>query len=647
MPSSERSVIRWGVLTVAGAAVAWAAACSPVANDESNALSLTLVDPPAQLLVGDTVRLQVQVTGGSVGTGASEVLFLSSDDSVIVAGPTGVLTAVGEGRAEITARLARWESAPPATHSIYVSRGIVIAQLAGARSRAGDLRFGEELVITGLRLDPDSLASVTIGAKPAAVAGYTPRNETDPASLEELRVIVPVSPKTVELLLVHRGGGTAARTLSITQEDVLELESPPVLVEMAEDPYRAEELTIEAPDRDWIRFQLPAGDWTFRVGLKQGYSFQGFAQYRFFLREPSSLTTGDPRWSRHHAGISCDTRGRIWRAERRVGVAEFIVPLRLQEALTVDFVSDTEFGAVVPYRIAMVPGYDSEIPPDAAEGNDFCIHAAPLELDVPHRFTLDTSSDHDWYSFTVPGTPAFLGALPARPEREDNGTFALADTVVPGTRVVGENNRAGEFDTYLVELEAGQLLDVEIHSVLLEEPLPGRNEFSDMEVDLYLYDSGGTPLARSGYMFNPADQEPELRQQRGSDARIRYIAPESGSYYLRLQGESRWINDPPTGPTMYYAMDVRVHEAGGVLQAEALAAGAPSDPEMLLLERRPGDGTAVLVFSTTEGDREFLADPVPPGDYYLVVFGAGGVAGEYSLTLGLDPPAAAAGGGAP
>lgn len=638
MRSSERARAALLVLLASFAGCA-------LPTDDSDSLTLSFVDPPLQMLVGDTLRLRTQVSGGTVPLGEGDVTFVSSDEAVVVVGPTGVLTAVGEGRTQITAQLTRWEGASPVTHTLYVSRGIVITGLAGTRSAPGKVRFGETLVATGLRLSPDSLASVTINSRPVEISGYSPRDPQDPASLEELRIVVPVAPRASELLLIHAGGGTAARTLDIVQEDVLELDPMPLPVDLAEGPFRAPELTVGFPNDDWIRFAVPAGDWTFRLSLRTGFSFTGGAEYRFFFREASTAVDDFfNRWGREQAAFECNLPGRFlgyFGAPRRIGIGEVVIPLRLDAPLSLDFVANTEFGFVVPYRISAAPGYGSDLPPDEAEGNDFCNQAHPLGLGGPYDFSLDTSSDHDWYSFSVPGPPATFSVV-SRGEQEDNDDFATAETLVPGTRVVGDHNDLSDHDYFTLELQAGTLLDVDVRSSLLPAGFPGRSVASDMMANLRLYDADRNLLAQSGFARDvPA---PARDSTYGSDARIRYPVPATGTYYLMIDGTARYTNQADTGPHMYYAMDVFVHDLAGFLALEALAAGAPTDPQVVLMERRPGGRNVIIDRGSAPGAAEVIRPPLPPGDYYLLVYGAGGVAGDYTLSLGLQPPAAGAAG---
>jgi hypothetical protein len=621
------------------AAVLFAACAVP--TDRGRELQIAFDVAPTTMLVGDTARFTVEVTSPSGPVPNAQVEFLSDNDDVVVADPSGLVRGVAEGRATITARLTQYESTPPVTTTMWVSRGILIVDLVPELGEGGAVRYGEELTIVGLRLDPDSLAGVTIGSVPVEIVGYVPREASDPESFERLTVVVPVV-RDPQLLVVHEGGGSASRGLPLTPEDLLEVFGFPVPFDLADGPVIERHLTVGDPDSDWYRFDLPAGDWTFDLTLAAGYAFTENAQLHFDLRAPSLVQEWFPEWARDQWFYACDLPGRFngfWAAPRREAVGALVIPVRTSVPMTIDFVSFTEQDyPTVPYRLLVTPGYHSDAPPDAAEGNDFCHQAASVGVGgTAADYTFDTPTDHDWYEFTIPGTPADFTTI-RRDEVESNDAFGSADPVTTGSRIVGVRQDAGDIDYFAVDLVAGTLLDVDVRSRLLPEGSFGRTETSRMRPDLVLYDSAGTSLARAG----TSPTVPTDSVSRGSDARIRWFVPVTGRYYLSLTGTSSSSSLGDFGSHMYYAMDVWAHQPAGTVAVEVVASPEAGDPDMIVIERRP-DGNVMLDRLFAVGAEERATLPVTGGSYYLLTYSATAKPGSYTLAVTHTPPSSAAG----
>jgi hypothetical protein len=624
---------RW---VAAACAALWLTGCS-IPTDESEAVSLRFVDPPRQILVGESFRLDVEVTNGGFVPGPSDVVFTSSDPSVVAVEPNGVVSGVGEGEAEITARLTRFESSDPIVLRLFSSRGIVITELVGLEGEGSRLRFGETLEIIGLRLDPDSLVVSSIGSLPAEIVGYQPRDPSDPESLEALRLVVPIVPSGSELLLVHANGGSASRTLTVVQEDVFELYGTPFVVDVGPEGFVAPALTVTFDEDDLMRFHIPAGDWTFEVTQLSGLDFLTNAVFRLILTgegqgEPFTNTL----WGRDHSEYACGLRGfdeNFYPARRRQGVDRLVLPLRLEEARTFDLRVSAVFSFNVPYRLELRPGYRADLAPDAAEGNDFCIDAAPIGLGAAQTFNFDTGSDHDWYEFEVPGVPASR-AVRTRDEVEPNDVTASGEWIVSGDRIWGERNAVDDVDVFRFEATAGQLIDVEVVGDLLEEIPAGRDEPSLMVVDLRLFAEDGTQLEGGGLAELEFERDEDIRF-RGTNALVRWIAPEDGTYTLRVSGEPGVTGTPPLGPYMYYRLDFRLHDAAARVEIEA---ASTVDPELaLVVVESDGSRNNVVRTLFTEGERETMSELVPPGIYRLLTWSALG-AGDYALSVRLDPP---------
>lgn len=622
-----------------------AGACT-LPSDQSADLGLELPAPPSPFLVGDTLRLIPLVTGLPSGSSsATQVSFESSEPAVATVSEEGLITGVGEGRATITARLVRFESASEASITLEVSRGIVIRSLIGDVSGAS-VRFGETLTVRGLRLDPDSLANVSIGVQPARVVGYAPADPEDPSGEEELYIAVPIAPDGAELLLVHVDGGTAARALSIIQEDFMEVAGFPGQIDLSEGPFVASAMTISAQrdDRDdWIRFRLPAGDWTARIALREGQNFSPNSDFNMDFRDPGPLSDLTPDWVRAPLGYGCRLRGRIvfWSyvfgyAWGPAAPSEVVLPLRLASPVTMDFRAALGFTErTVPYRVEVVPGYQSDLPPDDAEGNDSCTRTAPLTLGGVRSLTLDTPYDHDWFSFTIPGQPASF-VRSTRIEQESNNTPATAETVTPGTRIVAGRDALNDEDWFKVELTAGQLLDVDLESRELGEILPTEDDESRMDLDVRLFDASMNLLDWTGRSVTLDDLAPP--PVRDLDGRIRYVVPVSGTYFIRVEGRPSLDVFGQLGSHMNYAMSVYVHEDAGMLQVGATATAGEGEPSLQLVELRP-DGTRVVLRQGRAFDGlGSFSEPMAPGAYRLLVYSLNTQEAAYELSTQLTPP---------
>ncbi len=611
------------------ASCALLAACA-LPTDQSDILSVELVGATTDALVGDTVRLDLRVTGPSGPLAGMRLSHVSSDSSVVFVEPSGVMLAVGEGDATVTASLLQYENAPRVSAEVTVSRGVVINALTSASGRRATVRFSEVLHIDGRRLDPDSLAAISIGSDPVEVVDYRPADSV--GGTERLSVLVPVAPAESRLLIVHAAGGSGSRPITIVQEDVLELDQPPTLVDLAAGPVRFPYLTIEDFDLDTYRLQLPAGDWTIDLALLGGFALSGNSFFRFEVRAPTSAL-GDrfPTWGREQTGFYCGLPGNEdggwFFARRKNALGALVLPLRTSTPLTLDFFASTVPGFRIPYRLAIRPGYESELPPDVAEGNDFCATAYEVTPGSGSMaFNFDSPGEYDWYEVTVPGTPATFTSQ-SIPEASNNNSFAQAQSVDFGSMVAGEKSTDTEVDFYSVDATAGTLLDIDVRAL---GSLPG----SEMIVALTLMDAAGTPLARSGLI----DVVGIENRAWGSDARIRYPVPADGTYYLSLLGRPAYTGVAESGPHMFYRMHVYEHELAGTLTFGSMGSG-DVDPVIAVLEQRSAtDHVALDWQDDDDGNAETVSWPVAPGTYKVLLYNSVGTSGEYSAEVSLAPP---------
>ena len=613
-------------------------ACT-VPTDESASVSISFVDPPRQVLVGETARLMIAVEGGFT-PGPGDVRWTSSAPGVIEVDDDGRVTGIGEGDAEITARLTRFASAPPITHRLYASRGIVIDDIVGVESQSRRFRFGETARVRGLRLNPDSLVLVSMGGGPAEVRDYVPRDPSDPESLEELRIFIPIVASGSELLLVHRNGGSASRTLQVIQEDVLELAGEPYLVDLGPEGWVAPALTVAFPEEDLFRFRVPAGDWTLVARQLSGFDFLTNGTFGLLLAGQNETDDySNTPWGRDHSGYACALRGpsRVYfPARRRQGVDEFVVPLRLDAPRTFDLRALTEADFLIAYRLEFQPGYRSDLAPDPMEGNDFCVDASPIEPGAARNANFDTGSDHDWYEFTVPGTPS-PRAVRVRDESEPNDGFTDAEPIAAGDRIWGARNTGPDLDWFRFEAKAGQLIDAEVVASRLEGPRAGSETFSEFSADLRLYDAAGNLLEVGGLaeQDDAGNFDAERARFRGTDALVRWVAPSDGVYFLRVYGEAGFTNLSDVGDHMFYRLDLRLHDES--YRVDMRATGA-SDPELAVVEMDVTDAQNTVV-RTVFSDRpdEEMSELLPPGTYRLLAWPARGP-GTYVISVEFGTP---------
>jgi hypothetical protein len=643
---------------LAAALAAWVASTACVVpTDRGDGVRADFPVDLVTLVVGDTARVPaVGVTGDSVALDLP-VAYASLDENIAVISADGVILGVGEGETRVLARVATYEKGIADSVTVLVSRGILIRSIQGEVSGPGnDAFFGETIELSGLRLAPESLSVVTIGAVPAAVVGYDPADAADPEGLERLRLRVPVVPPTSELLLVHRGGGTAARTLRIAQEDVFEIGGPLPVIDLSEGDYVNDALTASATDPDLLRIVLPAGPHTITATILDGRLLvEGEPELRFLAPQPiqyASLFEGYYigsdipdvwDWTVENRGLSCDLRTVVhyltdFFNEVRGAGNVVTIALANTEPDTVDVLAAT-VGERIRYRLEARAGYHTDLPPDALEENDACTDATVFPPSPNSRdLSFDNITDFDWYDVTVGGGAAPTFAVTPQPEQEPNGVFAAAQLVTAGSRVTALRDTEGDIDVFAIDAAAGTLLDVDVRAYAAADRFrkydcpdrcsqgtvpwapPGSSMITDVVVRLRLYDETGALLTGDQVLPSPF-----------LDGRLRYLVPASGRYYVEVEpfGGGR---GNPLGAEQYYAVDFFAHESLADVQIDVESTDGLTDPQLVVVERR-ADKNAIVDVLNGPGPRESYARTMHAGQYLVLVYEASGLPGPYRLRV--------------
>lgn len=631
-----------GLKSTLSAALLLVASCI-FPTDRGDLVEVEVTTPTLQVTLGDTARISARllVNGNLIPNAA--IAYEVTDQNTAVVSPEGVVLGVGEGQTDVIVRAARFANAAESSVTVVVSRGIVIHALAGELNDPSGLRFGETLSLEGHRLDPDSLSLITIGGVPVDVVGYIPRDTTNPDSRERLRLHVPVVNSPAELLLVHRNGGTAARSLEIVQEDVYETGAERVVIDFSSGDFRNRNLTISFVDNDWYRIITPPSDYTVFIGLRAGQSFEG-GDHLFQLQNPTDrpdqiyFPYDRPEWGMATTLVLCDMRLNRESLKDIQAGSRLTMATRRSTPDTIDVVGATVFDEPLPYELSIHSGYISTLEPDQSEENDLCRDATNIAPDGSVLdLNFDTVTDFDWFDVAVgSGVSPNSFSVTQRNEVEPNDNLVGAENVTLGTLVVGDRGTATDIDYYAVDAVAGTLLDIDVRARDVGRtvlgPMFGRAEFTDMLVDVTLYDEAGNVLARNGTARSVREQWPAV----GTDARIRHPITTSGRYIVSVTGESSAFGDPEFGPKVYYGIAVMAHPLVGSLEVDVTALGADSEPRLLVVEQRQGENVSLLEPEPV-GPTSTYTLPVTDGRYFLVLYNRTARPAPYQLAVRLVP----------
>jgi hypothetical protein len=246
------------------------------------------------MIVGDTVRLSVQLDDVNGQRQDASLRFESVNPAVAAVTVDGLVTAVGSGETDILVWSPRLEDLPPTRTKAHVHATVQIDSVRPVRAR-----YGESIALYGAGLDPTTGSTVQVGGVPIPVAAYTPADPSRPERFGALEVIVapPVSTgenegRTVDVT-VTSGLGVASIVTPLVVDEIDRFEpnhtaptelgvisSAAVWQGLALEgvtlegtgifPWEPEGFAVRrAANIDWYTFTTEeAGDWTISVALE-------------------------------------------------------------------------------------------------------------------------------------------------------------------------------------------------------------------------------------------------------------------------------------------------------------------------------------------------------------------------------------------
>jgi hypothetical protein len=416
--------------------------------DESAELAVQLDSVP-ELFLKDTVQLSAQVVtaAGQPVTGAA-ISFLSSDAAVLSIDSAGRALAVGAGTATVSAVAQAFEEAQAAARVVRV-RGLIEVDSVQPLT----VRFGDSLHVFGVGLNPDSLFTMNLSGVELQAARYVPASATRPNGLGRLSLwVMPPSAKFSLLTLVSIGGGLAfPDTIGVAQHDRYEFNDtiPTSLGDIPVafwNPALAFEPQARSEDRqpaDWYTFTNTAasdrtvivlsdfvGAQTFSVFMTDSLAWDGAASQ--WLTGPQSWTIGPQTYL--CAGKSVTRNGEPVVFNERVFPITIMSLAALPAGTYHVLVPYLEPAQPTAYQVLIAKSYQSAVPRDAAEENDYCDVAAPLSATAGATLSIDNPHDIDWYRFTSTSPAALFtatvtpgGAASANLEDPDLDLYLIRD----------------------------------------------------------------------------------------------------------------------------------------------------------------------------------------------------------------------------
>ncbi len=434
-------------------------------TDRSDNLVVEFADIP-QLVVNDTVQLSAEVLedNGSPVPNA-EIVFTGDNANVLNISPTGRLLAVGAGDASVSATAIGFSGTRVATLSVRVRDLLEIDSI-----RPAQVRYGETVQIFGVGLDPDFLFLANFGGVETPVESFTPQDPDNPSRFGTLSlwVTAPASFQANAILLGLEGlvFSPPEDTVRVFQRDLYEPND--TLAASVGLPFFNPALAFERVRRgenqlavDWYTFTTTtAGDWTvsawaprggsnfnvyvtdsllwsraafdalgfgvyvsggwsvgsgFRACDGLGFIFPGGVESGFTFEAPPDsavMAFRDLPAGTYNVFVTYGEGGAFFDApSKSAGLAVFVDSLNIPQAL--------------PAGLRIVPRYETVLPPDQFEENDYCTVAADLIVpgalnatSTVRSLTIDSPHDADWFKFTVGGTGASV-----------RFTLAVADSV--------------------------------------------------------------------------------------------------------------------------------------------------------------------------------------------------------------------------
>lgn len=281
--------MRWHrvVLPLAGV-VALSLSCVTPSDHSSD--FRVIVEAIPNLFPGDTVQAVARVidAGGGEVHGVA-IVFGTSDQTVASVSPAGKVVATGTGTVGVLAWAPGLENAGLGRTEAAVHGAVEIDSVLPGR-----VRYGSQLLLYGVGLDPAGAAVVTTGVVTAPIKSYTPADPAHPERYGVLRIVVvpplgqnsdEVTPIEVPITVTTtRGVATLTASMVIEPRDIYE-PNDSVAADLGVISGRFEALGL-AFDRldpstpslpvDWYTFTTAnRGDWT--ITLRSADAWRTYA----------------------------------------------------------------------------------------------------------------------------------------------------------------------------------------------------------------------------------------------------------------------------------------------------------------------------------------------------------------------------------
>jgi hypothetical protein len=402
-------------------------------TDQSSQLTVRLDSVP-DLFLKDSLRLSARVVnaaGDSIPGGV--VTFTSSDPTVLNVTPSGQGLATGVGTATLSANALAFAGAAPATAQVHVHGLLEIDSI-----RPAVVRFGDSLHVYGVGLNPDSLLTMSLGGEDLTAAQYVPADPAKPQRWGRLSLWVRAPAERFSLLTLvgFAGGAVFPDTIGVLQRDRYEPNDtvPSALGAVA--TFYNPALAFEAVGRsdtkqpaDWYTFTNTAPtDRTIIVSS----DFVGAAAFSTFVTDSlawdgasSRYVVGPKGWTVGPQTYLCDGKS-VTQAGTPVAFKEQAFPISIVALanlpvgtfhVIVPFVASAQPKA---YQLVITSTYESVLPRDVAEENDYCDVAAPLAVTAGAKLTIDNPHDIDWYKFSVTTVGVMQATVTAGPSVSPN-----------------------------------------------------------------------------------------------------------------------------------------------------------------------------------------------------------------------------------
>jgi hypothetical protein len=339
-------------------------------------------------------------------------------------------------------------------------------------------RFGELVSIYGVGLDTTDLFTVTVDGFQADVFSFTPLDPEQPNEFGRLTVWMPPPAErrsTMTILGVY-GGVVFPESLTVIQRDIYEpndtMGAPlgDVLLGFANPALAFEVLprdgTAAVPadwytftnaipqDRTLLVFSEMVGAETFQVFVTDSLGYNGATDPPFFV--------GSQSWTIGPESYICGGKP-LWdyTTGNEVSPAELPFPFTL---VALEDLPAGTYHVLAPYlpsgepaRYEMLIGslYLSVLDRDAAEENDYCDVAAPLNSVLGSTLTIDNFRDVEWFQFNVPaGGRSATFTTSAVHEDADLDMYVIGDwrsLPVPGLPLVAAGVDVGQVETLSID----------------------------------------------------------------------------------------------------------------------------------------------------------------------------------------------------